>query len=74
MFNDFVGDIHSWIISLHSNEVTLLAAAIGATITLIAAYIAVRTAFKQISLQFEKKLFMRDGKTYKKNYLISQTH
>ena len=54
--------IHSWAVSLHLNEVTLLSTSIGAIITLIAAYIAVRTAFKQISRQFEHKVIYEGWK------------
>ncbi|MEK7451106.1 MAG: hypothetical protein AAB662_04180 [Patescibacteria group bacterium] len=54
--NDFINAIHSWVVSLHPNEVALLSTSIGAIITLIAAYIAVRTAFKQIARQFEHKI------------------
>lgn len=49
-------DLHRWTISLHSNEVEILCAIFTAVITLIAAFIAVRTAFKQITKQFENKV------------------
>jgi len=49
-------DFHTWIASLHTNEVQLLAATITSVITLVAAFIAVRTAFKQITKQFENKV------------------
>jgi hypothetical protein len=49
-------DLHNWIISLHENEAQLLGAAIAAVTTLVAAFIAVRTAFRQIAKQFENKV------------------
>jgi hypothetical protein len=60
--NNFINTGHSWIISLHPNEVSLLSTSIGAVITLIAAYIAVKTAFKQISRQFEHKVIYEGWK------------
>ena len=49
-------DLHNWIISLHANEAQLLGVAIAAVSTLVAAFIAVRTAFRQIAKQFENKV------------------
>lgn len=57
-------DIHKWIISLHTNEVQLLAAVITGVITLIAAFMAVRTAFKQITKQFENQVIYEGWKDF----------
>lgn len=57
-------DIHNWVVSLHTNEVQLLAAIITGVITLITAFIAVKTAFKQITKQFENQVINEGWKDF----------
>lgn len=47
---------YNWLNSLHTNEVQVSVGLIGALATLGAAFIAVRTAFRQIARQFEHKI------------------
>lgn len=49
-------NLHTWILSLTTNELQLLGVCITGITTLLAAFIAVRTAFKQITKQFENKV------------------
>ncbi len=55
MYEAILG-LHEWTKSLHANEAQLLGVLIGASVTLIAAFIAVKTAFRQMSKQFEHKI------------------
>lgn len=48
--------IHSWAISLHSNEVQLIGIVIGAITTILTASVAVWIAFRQLKKQFEHKI------------------
>jgi hypothetical protein len=54
--NELFQSLHYWLINLHANEAQLLGTIVGAVVTLIAAFIAVITAFKQIAKQFEHKV------------------
>jgi len=51
-----------WINLLTTKEIALLGAILGAITTLLAAYIAVKTAFRQISKQFEHKVIYEGWK------------
>lgn len=52
----YIVNFHNWLISLNTNEVQVAIGLIGAATTLIAAFIAVKTAFGQIGRQFEHKI------------------
>lgn len=54
--------LHNWIISLNPNENALLVGVVGGTFTLVAAFIAVKTAFGQIFKQFEQKVIYEGWK------------
>jgi hypothetical protein len=60
-------DIHSFIVSLHQNEVSIITTVIGGLITLIAAFVAVRAAFRQIARQFEHKVIYEGWQDLQKN-------
>lgn len=61
-----MNSLHNWVISLHSNEVELLGVAISASVTMLAAIIAVRVAFKQLSRQFEHKVIFEGWSDFQK--------
>lgn len=54
--SDLYTNINSWVSSLHTNEVQLIGAIIGSLTTVLVAYVAVKSAFKQIAKQFEYKV------------------
>lgn len=51
-----MNNLHSWLISLNTNEVQISLGLIGVLATLTAAFVAVKTAFGQIARQFEHKI------------------